>query len=87
MKCFPSFLIGAVAGAIIGAIAALLLTPFSGEELRSRIGQEAEAEREKIQVGYEKARHQVQEHIETMQHHGKDEVEAGEEGDAAEPAK
>jgi gas vesicle protein len=87
MKCLPSFLIGAVAGAIIGAIVALLLAPFSGEELRSRIGQETEAEREKLQAGYEKAKHQVQEQIETIGRHGNGEVEAGEEGDAAEPAK
>ena len=80
MKCSPSFFIGAILGAAIGAVLALLFAPSSGEELRTRIGQEAEAERGKMQAGYEKTRHQVQERIETMQHHqqaesGQDESE------------
>jgi gas vesicle protein len=35
MSRFFSFLAGAMSGAVVGATAALLLTPTSGEELRS----------------------------------------------------
>ena len=73
MKCTPSFFIGVLFGTAIGAIVALLFTPLSGEELRSRIGQEAEAERQKVQAGYEKARHQTQERIGNLQHRQSDE--------------
>ena len=78
MKNFPSFLVGVVFGAVIGAVVALIYAPSSGEELRLRIGQEAEAERDKLQAGYEKARHQVQERVETMQHHQEAESEQDE---------
>ena len=69
MKCIPSFFSGVFVGTAIGAIVALLFAPRTGEELRSRIGQEAEAERQKVQASYEKARQQTQERIENLQHH------------------
>ncbi len=74
MKNIPSFFIGPVVGALIGAIVALLYAPSNGEELRSRIGQTAVADREKLQAGYEKARYQAQERIGKMQHHQEDQA-------------
>lgn len=68
MKCIPSIFVGVVIGAAIGAIVALLLTPLRGEELRSRVGQEAEVERQKVQAGFEKAKHQTQERIGNLPH-------------------
>ncbi|MGB3713034.1 MAG: YtxH domain-containing protein [Candidatus Promineifilaceae bacterium] len=68
MKCLPSFFIGILVGTAIGAIVALLFAPLSGDELRSRIGQEAQAERQKVQAGYEKTKHQTQERIGKLQH-------------------
>ena len=52
-----------------GAIVALLFAPLSGEELRSNTGQEAAAEREKVQGVYEKARRQLQERTDKMQYY------------------
>ena len=72
MKNIQSFFIGPVVGALIGAIVALLYAPSNGEELRSRIGQTAVADREKLQADYEKARYQAQERIGQMQHHQED---------------
>ncbi|MCL4870039.1 MAG: YtxH domain-containing protein [Anaerolineae bacterium] len=37
MSKFFSFLAGAMCGAIVGSVAALLLTPASGSELRSEV--------------------------------------------------
>ena len=68
MKCIPSFFTGAAIGVAIGAVLALLFAPTNGEELRTRVGQEATAERQIVQAGYEKARHQVQERIDKIQH-------------------
>ena len=39
MRKFLSFLTGAVMGALVGATVALLLAPFSGEELRGQLQQ------------------------------------------------
>lgn len=39
MRKFLSFLSGAVMGALVGATVALLLAPFSGEELRGQLRQ------------------------------------------------
>ena len=69
MKCIPSFFTGAVIGVAIGAVLALLFAPTSGEELRARVGQGAATERQKVQASYEKARHQVQERVDKLQHH------------------
>ncbi|MCU0502214.1 MAG: YtxH domain-containing protein [Anaerolineae bacterium] len=38
MKAAILFLLGIVLGAAVGALTALLLTPYSGEELRKQIG-------------------------------------------------
>jgi gas vesicle protein len=68
MKSSLSFFVGAILGAAVGAIVALLFAPSSGEELRARINQEAQAEREKLQAEYESARDQVKQRVETVRH-------------------
>lgn len=37
MKKFASFLLGSIMGALVGSTVAILLAPYSGEELRSEI--------------------------------------------------
>jgi len=37
MRRFFSFMIGVISGALVGAVAVLLLTPESGEELRAGV--------------------------------------------------
>lgn len=55
-----------ISGMVIGAVAALLFAPSSGEELRARIGQEAEIEQKKLQVGYETNLQIVHDRIDSM---------------------
>ncbi|GAB4280993.1 MAG: hypothetical protein Kow0067_00070 [Coriobacteriia bacterium] len=51
-----SFLIGAVAGALLG----LFLAPMSGRELQTRIRKEAEADWQKVRAEYYKSVNEVQ---------------------------
>ncbi|MBN1953977.1 MAG: YtxH domain-containing protein [Anaerolineae bacterium] len=37
MRRFTSFLAGAICGALVGAVAALLMAPYAGPELRERM--------------------------------------------------
>jgi gas vesicle protein len=55
-----------ILGAVIGAVVALLFAPSSGEELRARIGQEAEIEQKKLQAEYEKSLQLVHDRIDSM---------------------
>ncbi len=72
-----------VLGALIGGIAALLLAPKSGEELRGEIGdaasqakQRAEDAKEQMTGKYEELRGKMEDH---MKEHAKDVTEATEE--------
>jgi gas vesicle protein len=42
-----SFLLGAIVGGVVGAVAAMLLAPKSGQEIRSNINNQAETIKEK----------------------------------------
>lgn len=42
MQRIMSFIAGLMAGAVVGAVSALLLTPASGEELQSRVRDQVE---------------------------------------------
>ena len=46
MQRFGNFVVGIVTGALVGSIAALLLAPMSGEELRTQAAERADAETE-----------------------------------------
>jgi gas vesicle protein len=50
MRSFFSFLAGSVMGAAVGAAMALLLTPYSGEELRELASEAAYAKREQMEA-------------------------------------
>jgi gas vesicle protein len=50
MKSFFSFIAGSMMGAAVGAALALLLTPYSGEELRELARQAAYAKREQLEA-------------------------------------
>lgn len=50
MRSFVSFLAGSVMGAAVGAAMALLLTPYSGEELRELAREAAYARREQLET-------------------------------------
>lgn len=78
MKGAVSFFAGMIFGAVLGAAAALLYAPQSGEELRAKLQEQAVAERQKLQAQYEqqmskmqaqldKVRSEVQEMVEQQQ--------------------
>ncbi|MCX6025362.1 MAG: YtxH domain-containing protein [Chloroflexi bacterium] len=50
MKRFFSFVLGAVIGAVAGATIALLITPYSGEQLRAQAREAALAKRAQLEA-------------------------------------
>jgi gas vesicle protein len=52
MRRFITFLVGALCGALVGAITALLLTPVSGDVLRLRAQSRLESVRDEIREAY-----------------------------------
>lgn len=77
-------------GAIFGAAVALLYAPQSGEELRGRIREEAQVERQRLQAQYEKSMQEMHERIDKVtadiqsliEQSEEPEEEAAEEGEA-----
>ncbi len=53
MRRFGNFMIGIVCGALVGSIAALLLAPMSGEDLRAQTAERADAVRKDVLEAYE----------------------------------
>ena len=85
MKYLVSFL----AGAVVGAVAALLLAPSSGAELRAQLQSGAEAELKKAEAEWKKATSELQEKLDQTSQELKSLVEQSqaEEAEAeAEPA-
>jgi gas vesicle protein len=66
MRRFSMFLAGSICGAAVGAIAALLLAPYSGEELRDRAKDQADAIRDDIIEAYETRTAQLEAELETL---------------------
>lgn len=63
MKEFGAFIFGV----IVGGIAALLMAPMSGEELRRQIQVEADAELKKVDAEWQKILKQVNKTVEDTQ--------------------
>jgi gas vesicle protein len=53
MQRFGNFIVGIVCGALVGSIAALLLAPMSGEDLRTQTAERADAVRKDVLEAYE----------------------------------
>jgi gas vesicle protein len=75
-----------VVGATFGAVVALLFAPSSGEELRARMGQEVDIERQKIQAKYEKNLQLVHERIDTMHQDLATKIQQSKEEESDDPA-
>ncbi|MGW8319388.1 MAG: YtxH domain-containing protein [Candidatus Promineifilaceae bacterium] len=67
MNKILSFLAGAMAGAIVGATAALLLAPASGEDLRAQMINRWEEALEEARLAMEETRRDLQAQLEQMQ--------------------
>jgi gas vesicle protein len=59
-------LAGTVCGALVGAIAALLLAPYSGQELRDQMSQRARHVRDDIREAYDSRRAQLEAELEAL---------------------
>ncbi|MES0343821.1 MAG: YtxH domain-containing protein [Anaerolineales bacterium] len=52
MRRFSTFIVGAVCGALVGSVTALLLAPESGEKLRLQISERTGSFRDEVQGAY-----------------------------------
>ncbi len=66
MRKTMGFIIGATIGGIIGAAIALLLTPLSGQELRTQIGDRTESFAADIRQAANSRRIELQERLEVL---------------------
>ncbi len=78
-------LFGFVVGVAVGAIAALLLAPMSGRELRAQLGQEAGAELNKAQAEWHKTLRQVHQTVEATRSDFKAYIDQAQAGKTARP--
>ena len=81
-----SFLVGMIAGAVIGAAVALLYAPTSGGELRTKIRTETEANMERAQAEWQKGLQGIQERLDKGQSDMNALVEETSQQEDAEPA-
>ena len=66
MRRAVSFFIGATIGGLVGAIAALLFAPASGEELRIQIGNRAQTFAADVRQAANTRRIELQDRLETL---------------------
>lgn len=66
MRRMMSFLAGGMSGALVGAVAALLLAPSSGTQLRSRMQAELNTLADEARQAYEDRRIQLEERLEEL---------------------
>lgn len=66
MRRFMMILAGAACGAMVGAVAALLLAPTSGDELRQRLNQRVTGFSEDVREAYTTRRAQLEAELEAL---------------------
>lgn len=66
MRRMLMFLAGTFCGALVGAVAALLLAPASGEELRSRLRDRYQGLVEDVRQAYQSRRAQLEAELEAL---------------------
>ena len=66
MKRFMAFLMGAVMGGLVGATVAILLAPYSGEDLRMQMVDRTERLREDIRKAAMDRRAELEEQLATL---------------------
>lgn len=66
MRRFMSFIAGALCGALVGSVTAILLAPYSGEELRNQIRMRTETFREEVKEAYDARVAQLEAEIESL---------------------
>ena len=68
MKKAMAFIFGAVLGGVLGGITALLLAPYSGEELRTVIQKEVDNIQIEIKEAAQKKRAELEEQLDELIH-------------------
>jgi gas vesicle protein len=66
MRRFMSFFAGALCGALVGSVTAILLAPASGEELRQQIRQRTETFRDEVKEAYQVRVAQLEAELENL---------------------
>jgi gas vesicle protein len=66
MRRFMTFIAGAFCGALVGAVTALLLAPYAGEELRARTRDRIETFREEVREAYATRVAQLEDELATL---------------------
>ncbi len=66
MQRFLSFFIGFLVGALVGGVAAIMLAPTSGEELRVQIQDRAATMREEVKHAAAERRAELEQQLATM---------------------
>lgn len=70
MRRFMNFIAGVFVGAMVGSVAALLLAPASGEELKRRASERVESLRDEMTAAYEARRAQMEAEFEQLRERG-----------------
>ena len=66
MRRLTMLLAGTLCGALVGAVTALLLAPYSGQELRDRMGDRARLIQDEVREAYETRRAQLEAELEAL---------------------
>jgi gas vesicle protein len=67
MRRLLSFIAGALSGALVGSVAALLLTPYSGEELVEEVNQQFDKVIEEVKKTAAEERARLEEQLKALQ--------------------
>ena len=70
MRRFMVFVFGAAGGALIGATVAILMTPASGEDLRSDLRNRTQRFWGELQAAADERREELEQQLEAMRHPG-----------------
>jgi gas vesicle protein len=66
MRSFFNFVFGLMSGALVGAVAALLLAPSSGDQLRSGVMNRYEGTLSNLRSAVEQERHKLEEELDSL---------------------
>jgi gas vesicle protein len=66
MRRLTMLLAGTICGALVGAVTALLLAPYSGQDLRDRMQQRARQIQDEVREAYETRRAQLEAELEAL---------------------
>lgn len=73
MRRFSNFIMGAFLGALVGAVAALLLAPASGEDLQTRAREKLASLRDEVKDAYASRKSQLEAELEALRQPGRTE--------------